>query len=53
LSEQQQTAGWIVFGIVFFSMCGVFFRNQGVALNARPPPPPTRFVDVAGASLHK
>jgi predicted permease len=37
LSERQQTAGWIIFGVVFFSLCSVFFRSSNLPGNRTAP----------------
>jgi hypothetical protein len=53
LSERQQTAGWIVFGILFFSVCSFFFRSQTVAVGARPQPASSMVVGGISAGLHR
>ena len=52
VSERQQTAGWVVFGVVFFSLCGLLFRNQSFAAN-HPQPPSAVLVDRGGAASHR
>jgi len=53
MSERQQTAGWIFFGVLFFSVCSFFFRSQGVAVSARPQPSSSVVVGGFGAGLHR
>jgi len=53
MSERQQTAGWIVFGIVFFSVCSVFFRGQRIAVRAPSQPPSSVVVGGVGTGLHR
>jgi hypothetical protein len=45
LSERQQTAGWIIFGVVFFSVCSVFFRSSNPRGIARPQPNSSVVID--------
>ena len=45
-SPRQQTGAWLLFGVLFFSVCSLLFRNASFAVGMRPPSASPGMVDV-------
>ena len=50
LTEGQQTAGWIIFGVVFFSVCSLFLEARTPRGIAQPQPNSSVVIDSIDAS---